>query len=190
MVSVPVLSNMTVSTSPAPSSAAPPRMRMPDSAARPVPTMIAVGVARPMAQGQAMMSTEIAATMACVKAGAGPSMNQTANVPAASSRTRGTNRALMRSAIRAMGALEPCAVSTMRTIWASTVSLPTRVARITKLPLPFMVAPMTGSPGKRATGIDSPVIIDSLTLEAPSTSTPSTGMVSPARTRSRSAGRT
>ena len=42
---------------------------MPDSAARPVPTMIAVGVARPMAQGQAMMSTEMAATIAWVSGG-------------------------------------------------------------------------------------------------------------------------
>ena len=104
--------------------------------------------------------------------------------------TRGTKRALMVSARRAMGALDPCAVSTMRTIWARTVSLPTRVARMTKLPLPLRVAPMTGSPTVRITGIDSPVSIDSSTLEAPSTRTPSTGMVSPARTRRRSAGRT
>ena len=38
------------------SSASPPRIRMPASAPRPVPTMIAVGVARPIAHGQAMIS--------------------------------------------------------------------------------------------------------------------------------------
>ena len=56
-VSVPVLSNTTVSIRPADSRACPPRTRMPVSAPRPVPTMIAVGVARPMAQGQAMTTT-------------------------------------------------------------------------------------------------------------------------------------
>ena len=55
IVSVPVLSKMTVSMRCATSSASPPLMRMPASAPRPVPTMIAVGVARPIAHGQAMI---------------------------------------------------------------------------------------------------------------------------------------
>ena len=55
-VSVPVLSRTTAVTRCAVSSASPPRMRMPASAPRPVPTMIAVGVARPIAHGQAMTS--------------------------------------------------------------------------------------------------------------------------------------
>ena len=55
-VNVPVLSMTTASTRCAVSSASPPRMRMPASAPRPVPTMIAVGVARPIAHGQAMTS--------------------------------------------------------------------------------------------------------------------------------------
>ena len=79
-VSVPVLSKMTVSMRRAVSSASPPRMRMPASAPRPVPTMIAVGVARPMAQGQAMMSTVMALTSAYVRRGSGPTTSQTANV--------------------------------------------------------------------------------------------------------------
>ena len=53
---------------------------MPASAALPVPTMIAVGVARPMAQGQAMMSTVIVLTSANVSCGGGPTTNQIANV--------------------------------------------------------------------------------------------------------------
>ena len=56
-VSVPVLSSTTGLSLCAVSSASPPVMRMPFSAPLPVPTMMAVGVARPSAQGQAMTST-------------------------------------------------------------------------------------------------------------------------------------
>ena len=63
-VSVPVLSSTMVLMRRALSSASPPRIRMPCSAALPVPTMIAVGVARPSAHGQAMISTAIAACSA------------------------------------------------------------------------------------------------------------------------------
>ena len=57
-VSVPVLSSTIASSLCARSSASPERMRMPFSAPLPVPTMMAVGVARPMAHGQAMITTE------------------------------------------------------------------------------------------------------------------------------------
>ena len=56
----------------------------------------------------------------------------------------------------------------MRTICASSVSLPTRSARITKLPVPLTVPPVTRSPGPFSTGIGSPVIIDSSTALRPS----------------------
>ena len=49
---------------------------MPACAARPVPTMIAVGVARPMAHGQAMIRTVIAAMSPSVKLGSGPRTSQ------------------------------------------------------------------------------------------------------------------
>ena len=84
-------------------------MRIPVSAPLPVPTMIAVGVARPIAQGQAMISTLIAAVSASVKRGSGPSSNQAPNVSAARTSTSGTKTALTRSARRWMGAFEPCA---------------------------------------------------------------------------------
>mmetsp|Transcript_4388 Transcript_4388/g.14184 ORF Transcript_4388/g.14184 Transcript_4388/m.14184 type:complete len:350 (-) Transcript_4388:1009-2058(-) len=58
-VMVPVLSNTTALTWCARSMASPPLMRMPLSAPTPVPTMTAVGVARPSAQGQAMTRTEM-----------------------------------------------------------------------------------------------------------------------------------
>ncbi len=56
-VMVPVLSSTTVSSLCAVSSALPSRMSTPFSAPLPVPTMMAVGVARPRAQGHAMTST-------------------------------------------------------------------------------------------------------------------------------------
>ena len=58
--------------------------------------------------------------------------------------------------------------------------------RITRLPLVFNVAPITGSPGRLVTGMGSPVNIDSSTALLPSVTAPSTGTFSPGRTRSRS----
>ena len=63
---------------------------MPCSAPLPVPTMIAVGVARPRAQGQAMISTATAVSSANVIAGDGPIASQTANEPSAMTSTAGT----------------------------------------------------------------------------------------------------
>ena len=76
-VMVPVLSSTTVSILRAISSASPPLIRMPRSAPRPVPTMMAVGVARPSAHGQAMISTATAFTMAVAN---GAKNSQTPNV--------------------------------------------------------------------------------------------------------------
>ena len=45
-----------------------------------MPTMMAMGVASPRAQGQAMMSTATALTSACGRAGAGPKMSQAMKV--------------------------------------------------------------------------------------------------------------
>ena len=57
---------------------------------------------------------------------------------------------------------------------------------MTKLPVLFIVPPITLAPGSFSTGIDSPVTIDSSTALRPSSTTPSTGTFSPGRTRSRS----
>ena len=51
---------------------------------------------------------------------------------------------------------------------------------MTKPPVPLMVPPITRSPRCFATGIDSPVTIDSSTALLPSTTTPSTGTPRPA----------
>ena len=75
---------------------------------------------------------------------------------------------------------------TSATIWASTVSPPTRLTRKQKLPLRLIEAPMTLSPAALATGVGSPVSIDSSTQELPSLTTPSVGIFSPGRTCTRS----
>ena len=56
-VSVPVLSTTSVSTASRTSTARASRIRIPAAAPRPVATMIDIGVARPSAHGQAMIST-------------------------------------------------------------------------------------------------------------------------------------
>ena len=63
-VSVPVLSKTMVLTLQAISNGSPPLIRMPFSAALPVPTIRAVGVANPSAHGQAMTITAVNAMIA------------------------------------------------------------------------------------------------------------------------------
>ena len=144
--------------------------------------MIAVGVARPSAQGQAMMSTATNAVRAWLSTGAGPSRTQAAKARPAITKTIGTNTAAISSTSRWIGAFEPWASSTSRTICASVVSRPTRVARSRSAPVEFSVPPVTSSPADLSTGIDSPVSIDSSTAEAPASTSPSAAMVSPGRT--------
>ena len=67
-------------------------------------------------------------------------------------RTTGTKMPATRSARRCTGARDPWACSTRRTIWASAVSEPTRVASTTRCPLVLTVAPTTASPGPTSTG--------------------------------------
>ena len=150
--------------------------------------MIDIGVARPSAQGQAMISTATALTRACARRGSGPHRSQTAKATTATRTTAGTNQAATTSARRWIGARERCASATMRTICASRVSAPTRSARSNRLPVPFRVAPISWSPAALATGIGSPVTMDSSTWLPPPMTLPSTGTFSPGRTRSRSPG--
>ena len=149
---------------------------------------MAVGVARPIAQGQAMITTPMNEVRARVRRGSGPKRYQPAKVRRATARTPGTKTSLIRSARRWIGALDPWACSTSDTIRASAVSAPTRVARKANVPVVLTVAPKTSSPTPLATGIGSPVSIASSTADVPSMTTPSTGTRSPGRTRSRSPG--
>ena len=180
MVTVPVLSRTMVSTARVDSSTSGPLMRMPSWAPRPVPTIRAVGVASPSAQGQAMIRTATAA----VKAGASPPPVpiQNPSVAAASPMTMGTKMPETRSASRCTWALPFWASSTRRAICASWVSEPMRVARTTSRPPALTVAPTTASPGPTSTGTDSPVSIEASTAELPSSTTPSVAIFSPGRT--------
>ena len=162
------------------------RKRIPARAPRPVPTRIAVGVARPSAQGQAMMRTDANATVAKSARGSGPTTYQTTQVATAIARTTGTKTPEMRSASFWIGGLEACACSTSRAICASAVRLPTAVASMSIAPSTLRVPPMTRSPGPFSTGSDSPVTIDSSTDARPARTLPSTGIASPGLTRSRS----
>ena len=177
-VSVPVLSKTTVSMRYADSSASPLLMSMPLLAPTPVPTAMAVGVARPSAQGQATTSTAI--MRVSEKINDSPlTPYHTAKVTSPIVTTAGTKKEDTRSANRCMGALVLCADSTNAIIWASMVSLPTFVARALKYPFWLMVAPMTCESTDFSTGMGSPEIIDSSTVEYPSVTIPSTGTFSP-----------
>ena len=128
-----------------------------------MPTMIEVGVASPIAHGQAMIITATAFTSANPSAGAGPNTIQTMKVISAAVITAGTNHIVTRSTRVWMGSLAPCADSTIRMICASTVWPPTAVARTVKAPVWLTVPPTTVLPAVLATGTGSPVIIDSST---------------------------
>ena len=124
---VPVLSRTMVSTLWRFSRLSADLIKMPISAALPVPTMMATGVARPKAQGQEITSTEMALDRANSKPM--PAMSHTMAVTMATAITTGTNTPLTLSASRAMGAFVAPASSTRRMIWERVVSSPTLEAR-------------------------------------------------------------
>src|SRR3546814_2886439 len=70
--------------------------------------MIEVGVASPIAQGQAMISTATALTRAKVRAGAGPRLSHARKVTAATASTAGTNHAVTLSTSAWIGSFAPC----------------------------------------------------------------------------------
>ena len=155
-VMVPVLSRITVSMEWRFSRLSADLMRMPYSAAFPVPTMIATGVASPSAQGQEMTSTAMALDRANSKSC--PAVIHTTAVRMAMPMTTGTKMPLTLSASLAMGAFEFPASSTSRMIWERVVSSPALEARNRKVPFLLIVAEMTVSPGIFSTGILSPVM--------------------------------
>ena len=180
VVTVPVLSRTTMSIFPVSSRDTAFLKRMPFFAPLPLPTMMATGVARPMAQGQEMTSTAMARLRLNPKDL--PRISQTMNTTAAMAMMAGTKTPETLSATLAMGALVAAASLTMWMIWLRVVSSPTRVARHFKKPLWFTVAADTLSPSPLSTGMLSPVRAASLTALWPSRTTPSTGTFSPGRT--------
>ena len=184
VVSVPVLSSTTVSAAWIASSARNPVTKIPSSAPRPVATMIAVGVARPSAQGQAMTST--ATARATASPASAPPSSQPVSVSSASPSTAGTKTAETRSTRRWAADLPACASSTARSMWDSRVDSPTRSARTVSTPPTAIVPPTTASPSATSTGAGSPVIALVSTAAAPATTVPSAAMRSPGRTTNRS----
>ena len=142
---------------------------------------MATGVARPSAHGQLITSTATAEVSASLMLPV--STIHATKVTAEITNTTGTNTPATLSAMRAMGALVALASSTSWIILASDVSAPTRVARKVNEPVRLTVAALTVSPAVFSTGIDSPVSALSSRAELPSSTTPSTGMDSPGRTR-------
>ena len=187
-VMVPVLSRATMRVRPVCSRLAAVLNRMPFFAPTPLPTMMATGVARPSAHGQLMTSTEM--PRASAKENSRPSSSQTIVVTSAMEMTAGTNTPATLSAVLAIGAFVAAASETMRMIWLSVVSSPTRVASQRRKPEQLTVAAETPSPGALSTGTLSPVSAASLTALAPSSTTPSTGMLWPGRTTNTSPLRT
>ncbi len=98
------------------------------------------------------MSTATAFTSAYAIRGCGPAMLHTTNVIAAIRITVGTKYPAITSATCWIGARLRCASAVMRTICASSVSLPTRSARMIKLPVMLMVPPVTFMPADFSTG--------------------------------------
>ena len=115
-----------------------------------------------------------------------PSSSQMTNVAAAIQMTVGTKMPETLSAVLASGAFVAAASRTRRMTWDSVVSWPTRSARQVSAPFWLMVAALTGEPGNLSTGMLSPVRAASFTVEMPSVTVPSTGMLSPGRTKKRS----
>ena len=90
-VNVPVLSTISVSTFSKRSRASAFLINTPACAPRPVAVMIDIGVAKPRAQGQAIIKTATADTSAYDKAGAGPQIDQAIKETIATPITAGTN---------------------------------------------------------------------------------------------------
>ncbi|MPM75465.1 hypothetical protein SDC9_122458 [bioreactor metagenome] len=178
------MSSTTVSMAPLASSASGPLIRMPSWPPRPTPTIRAVGVARPRAQGQAMISTDSAALNEV--RGPAPDSSQAARVTSAMPITVGTNTATTLSTRVWTRALRACAWSAVAAIWASWVWAPTCRASMINAPVLLMVPPGTRSPSAACSGIGSPVIIEVSTAECPTQTVPSVAIRSPGRTRNRS----
>ena len=139
--------------------------------------MIAIGVARPSAQGHDITRTDIirfrANSKSLVK------MYQIIKVIIEIAITAGTKTADILSASFAIGAFVSLASFTRLIICANVVSSPTLVAVNLNEPCTLIVAEITSSPIFLFIGMDSPVIADSSTRDEPSIILPSTGILSP-----------
>src|SRR4030066_1697550 len=181
LVKVPVLSNAMMEILPAVSTASAFLNNMPISAPFPVATRMTVGTAIPNAHGHAITRTVIAAVMEKLR-DASRAKNQRKNASSEMRNTNGTKYEITLSATLWIGALDDCASLTNLMIWDRALCSPIPMASICRIPFLLIVPPMTFIPGVLSTGMDSPVIRDSSTDESPSTTLPSTGILSPGLT--------
>ena len=145
---------------------------------------MAVGVARPIAQGQAITRMDVKILRA--KENSAPVRSQTTKAITATAITIGTNIPATLSATFEMGAFLPCASSINLMIFESVVSSPTRVISMKRAPLTSILPPIASLPAAFSTGILSPVSIASLTLPSPFVTIPSRGIFAPDFTRTKS----
>ena len=160
------------------------RTRMPCRAARPMPTMSAIGVANPSAQGQAMSSTATAERSPIPHPP--PRRIQSRSVKTATPRMTGTKTDATRSANCCTGARLRWAWATVAMIPESSVPAPEESTFIRKLPCRLRVPSETREPASFSTGSGSPVSIDSSTELHPSEIVPSAGIFPPGRMRTTS----
>lgn len=156
-VRVPVLSKAMDFTLPRASRYAPPLMTTPPRAAAETAERTAEGVAIASAQGEAATSSETPRRTACTHGI--PVAIRTTGTSTAMPSTTGTKRFSMRMARRCVALLCASAWATMSTIFASTLSRESRVTSISSDASVHSVPANTASPGPRATGTDSPVIV-------------------------------
>jgi len=136
--------------------------KTPPRAARPVPTTIAIGVARPKRArtGDDEDGDGIHQRVRKFWRGSPDTPRRKGHESEENDRGDKPGRhAVGQAASR--GARLLWAWATRLTIRASRVPAPTRSARMTRLPAPFCVPPVTRSPTTFSTGKGSPVIMDS-----------------------------
>ncbi len=179
-VIVPVLSIITVLIVCAVSKLSADFISIPFSAPLPVPTIMAVGVAKPRAHGHDITKTDIPIDNA--NSNGYPNNSHTSVARTAIEITTGTKTLLILSASFAIGALDELASSTSLIICDSTVSSPSFVTSNLNDPDLFILAPITLSPMFFSTGKLSPVNIDSSIDVRPSIITPSVGILCPGLT--------
>ena len=175
------MSNATASTFAARSRVVASLIKIPCSAARPMPATTAVGVANPSAHGHAITKTVTEINNAFGNDGSGATTSQNRNDAKPATRTAGTNLAVTRSTNRSIGARVAWARSTWRMIWARSVRSPTVTTLALQAVAMFNVPAKTASPRFFTTGMLSPVSIDSSISAAPSITFASVGTRSPGR---------
>jgi hypothetical protein len=163
------------------------RNSTPSSAARPVPTMIDMGVASPMAQGQAMISTATPATSACVSAGRLPS-SQPDRRSARPRQTTGTNTASPGRPAPAWAAWRPALPRPSRRSGPAGIGPHPRRAVTPQRAGAVHGARRHRIAGRLGHGQGSPVSMDSSIQLSPEITVPSAASRSPGRSTSTSPG--